>query len=173
MSAHGSESPTLLHRTVHRLALPIILIWVAYTAAVNLLVPQVEKVGLANAVSMSPQDAPAVIAAKRMGEKFQESTSDSIGMVVLVGDNPLGEDAHRYYDTIVSKFEADTKHVQHVQNFWGDPITAAGVQSSDGKAAYVQLNLAGDQGSTEGNESVEAVREIIHETPPPARLSCT
>ncbi len=46
-------------------------------------------------------------------------------------------------------------------------ITAAGVQSSDGKAAYVQLNLAGDQGSTQGNHSVDAVREIIHDTPPP------
>ena len=142
----------------------------AYTAAVNLLVPQVEKVGMANAVSMSPQDAPAVIAAKRMGAKFQESTSDSIAMVVLVGDQPLGEAAHRYYATLVDKFKADTKHVQHVHDFWGDMITAAGVQSSDGKAAYVQLNLTGDQGSTQGNHSVDAVRAIIHDTPPPAGL---
>ena len=170
MSAHGTDSHSWLHRTVRRLALPIILVWVAYTAATNLLVPQVEKVGMANAVSMSPQDAPAVIAAKRMGEKFQESTSDSLAMVVLVGEKPLGDDAHRYYDTLVSKFEADKSHVQHVQNFWGDMITAAGVQSSDGKAAYVQLNLAGDQGSTQGNKSVDAVREIIRETPPPAGL---
>lgn len=118
---------------------------------------------------MSPQDAPSVIAAKKMGAKFQESTSDSIAMVVLVSDQPLGEAAHRYYDTVVGKFEHDTKHVQHVQkNFWGgDLITAAGVQSSDGKAAYVQLNLAGDQGSTLSNESVAAVRDIIDHTPPP------
>ncbi|MCW1957319.1 MAG: RND family transporter [Mycobacterium sp.] len=170
MSAHGKDKRTGFPRTIRTLAVPIILIWVAFTAATNLLVPQVEKVGMANAVSMSPQDAPAVIAAKRMGEKFQESTSDSIAMVVLVGDEPLGEDAHRYYDTLVAKFDADTKHVEHVHNFWGDPITAAGVQSSDGQAAYVQLNLAGDQGSTEGNHSVDAVREIIAETPPPTGL---
>ncbi|KDE98014.1 membrane protein [Mycolicibacterium aromaticivorans JS19b1 = JCM 16368] len=157
-------------RTIRALAVPIILIWVAATAAVNLLVPQVEKVGMANAVSMSPQDAPAVIAAKRMGQKFQESTSDSIAMVVLVGDQPLGDVAHRYYETLVEKFNADSKHVEHVQDFWGDMITAAGVQSSDGKAAYVQLNLAGDQGSTEGNHSVDAVRRIIDQTPPPAGL---
>jgi len=50
---------------------------------------------------------------------------------------------------------------------WGDPLTAAGVQSRDGKAAYVQLNLAGDQGSTFGNQSVDAVWEIVdHSTPP-------
>ncbi|MCV7345770.1 RND family transporter [Mycolicibacterium rhodesiae] len=170
MSAHTKETRTRIPRTIRALAVPIILVWVAFTAAVNLLVPQVEKVGMANAVSMSPQDAPAVIAAKRMGAKFQESSSDSIAMVVLVGDQPLGDPAHRYYETLIEKFKADTKHVEHVQDFWGDMITAAGVQSSDGKAAYVQLNLAGDQGSTEGNHSVDAVRTIIDETPPPAGL---
>ncbi len=173
MSAHGTngkDKRTGFPRTIRALALPIILIWVAFTAATNLLVPQVEKVGMANAVSMSPQDAPAVIAAKRMGEKFQESKSDSIAMVVLVGDEPLGESAREYYNSLIDKFEADPKHVEHVHDFWGDMITAAGVQSSDGKAAYVQLNLAGDQGSTEGNHSVEAVREIIHDNPPPAGL---
>ena len=171
VSAHGTGRRTGVPRFVRTFALPIILIWVAFTAATNLLVPQVEKVGMANAVSMSPQDAPAVIAAKRMGEKFQESTSDSIAMVVLVGDEPLGDPAREYYRTLVGKFEADKKHVEHVHDFWGDMITAAGVQSSDGKAAYVQLNLAGDQGSTEGNHSVDAVREIIHNTPPPAGLN--
>lgn len=169
MSAHA-KGPTGFPRTVRAFAVPIILVWVAFTAAVNLLVPQVEKVGMANAVSMSPQDAPAVMAAKRMGQKFQESTSDSIAMVVLVGDQPLGEDARAYYRDLVGKFEADSTHVEHVHDFWGDMITAAGVQSSDGKAAYVQLNLAGDQGSTEGNHSVDAIREIIHDTPPPAGL---
>ena len=170
MSAHQKETRTRIPRTIRALAVPIILVWVAYTAAVNLLVPQVEKVGMANAVSMSPQDAPAVIAAKRMGQKFGESSSDSIAMVVLIGDQPLGEAAHRYYATLVDKFKADKKHVEHVHDFWGDMITAAGVQSSDGKAAYVQLNLAGDQGSTEGNHSVDAVRKIIDDTPPPAGL---
>ncbi|TGD86971.1 MMPL family transporter, partial [Mycolicibacterium sp. CH28] len=167
MSTHTKTTSTGIPGTIRKLAVPIILVWVAYTAAVNLLIPQVEKVGMANAVSMSPQDAPSVIAAKRMGEKFQESKSDSIAMVVLVGDHPLGEAAHRYYQTLIDKFDADTKHVEHVHDFWGDMITAAGVQSSDGKAAYVQLNLAGDQGSTQGNHSVDAIRTIIHDTPPP------
>ena len=170
MTGNGKDRRTGFPRTVRTLAVPIILIWVAFTAATNLLVPQVEKVGMANAVSMSPQDAPAVIAAKRMGAKFEESTSDSIAMVVLVGERPLDESAREYYRSLVAKFEADSKHVEHVHDFWGDMITAAGVQSSDGKAAYVQLNLVGDQGSTEGNHSVDAVREIIHDTPPPEGL---
>ena len=166
----GQATQTGLPRLIRTAAVPIILIWVAVTAALNLLLPQVEIVGKHNAVSMSPQDAPSVIAAKKIGEVFQESTSDSIAMVVLVGEEKLGDEAHRYYDTLVDKLERDSTHVQHVHNFWGDLITAAGVQSTDGKAAYVQLNLAGDQGSTQGNESVEAVRDIVAQTPPPPGL---
>ncbi|TVS72475.1 MMPL family transporter, partial [Mycobacterium helveticum] len=72
------------------------------------------------------------------------------------GDKPLGDEAHHFYDQIVRKLEADTKHVQHVQDFWGDPLTAAGSQSSDGKAAYVQAYLAGNQGESLASESVAA-----------------
>jgi RND superfamily putative drug exporter len=54
-----------------------------------------------------------------------------------------------------------------VQDLWGDRLTAAGAQSADGKAAYVQLNLAGNQGTTLGQESVAAVRNIVERTPPP------
>ena len=48
-----------------------------------------------------------------------------------------------------------------------DLITAAGNQSSDGHAAYVQINVAGNQGSTEGIASVDAVRHIVEQNPPP------
>ncbi|GAB7067208.1 RND family transporter [Mycobacterium hodleri] len=166
MSAHGG--PSRATRIIRVAAIPIILAWIAVTAALNLLVPQIEVVGQQNAVSSSPQDAPAVMAAKAMGQKFGEFTSDSVAMVVLVGDDPLGEQAHRYYDTLIATLQEDAAHVEHLQNFWGDPITAAGVQSSDGKAAYVQLNLAGNQGSTEGNASVEAVRNDVAHVAAPA-----
>ena len=48
-------------------------------------------------------------------------------MVVLVGEEPLGESARTYYNTLVGKFDADKKHVEHVHDFWGDMITAAPV----------------------------------------------
>ena len=157
-------------RFVRRFAVPIIVAWLLLTVAVNVLVPPIESAARNHAVTMSPQDAPAMIAAKRIGEKFHESDSDSIAMIVLESDEKLGEEAHRYYDGLVKKLQADPTHVQHVQNVWGDPLTAAGVQSRDGKAAYVQLNLAGNQGSTLGNESVEAVREIVDDSAPPKGL---
>src|ERR1700751_5900370 len=88
-------------------------------------------------------------------------------MIVLEGQQPLGDDAHTYYAGLVRQLRDDPKHVEHVQDLWGDRLTAAGAQSADGKAAYVQLNLAGDQGTTLGQESVAAVRNIVERTPPP------
>jgi putative drug exporter of the RND superfamily len=169
MNADSQTRPRFM-RTVRRWAAPIILAWLLVTVAVNVLVPPIESVARNHAVTMSPQDAPSMIAAKRIGAQFHESNSDSIVMVVLESDTKLGEEAHRYYDRLVQKLQADTKHVQHVQNVWGDPLTAAGVQSRDGKAAYVQLNVAGNQGSTLGNESVKAVREIVDRSAPPKGL---
>ncbi|AMO63918.1 Transport protein [Mycolicibacterium phlei] len=62
------------------------------------------------------------------------------------------------------------RHVEHIQDFWGDPLTAGGSQSKDGKAALVQLYLSGNQGEALANESVDAVREIVDNTPPPPGL---
>lgn len=61
--------------------------------------------------------------------------------------------------------EDDPKHVQHIQNLWGNPLTAAAAESIDDKAVYVQLNLAGQQGETLANESLEAVRNVVLRTP--------
>ncbi|BEH78275.1 membrane protein [Mycobacterium pseudoshottsii] len=48
-----------------------------------------------------------------------------------------------------------------------DTLTAAGAQSADGKAAYVQVYLTGNLGSAQANESVDAVRDIVEHTQAP------
>jgi uncharacterized membrane protein YdfJ with MMPL/SSD domain len=108
-----------------------------------------------------------MIAMKRIGKDFQQFDSDTTAMVLLEGQDKLGDEAHRYYDQIVAKLGADTKHVEHVDNFWADPLTAAGSESPDAKAAYVQLNLRGNQGDTTANESVAAVYNIVASVPAP------
>jgi putative drug exporter of the RND superfamily len=158
---------TGLARWIRRLAIPIIIGWILLVAVLNVAVPQLEVVGQLRSVSMSPSEAPSVIAMKRVGEVFEEFKSDSAVMIVLEGDQPLGDDAHRFYNELVDKLEADTKHVEHVQDFWGDPLTETGAQSSDGKAAYVQVYLAGNMGEALSNESVEAVSDIVAGLPPP------
>jgi RND superfamily putative drug exporter len=154
-------------RTVHKLAVPIVLLWVGLVVALTVFVPSLDEVGKEHTVSMSPNDAPSMQAMKRVGRVFNEFNTDSAIMIVLEGDKPLGDDAHHYYDQLIKKLEADKKHVQHVQDFWGDPLTAAGSQSNDGKAAYVQIYLAGNQGESLANESVRAVSDIVNSVPPP------
>ena len=170
MSHHVAERPTRTDRVatwIRRLCVPIAIFWVAVAALTNVLVPQLEKVGEEHNVGLSSPDSPSLQAFQRIGKVFHEFDSDSAAMVVIEGDQPLGADAHRYYDGLVKRFNEDTKHVQHVQDFWGDPLTAAGSQSPDGKAAYVQVFLQGDQGEALSLESVGALRDIIARTPAP------
>ena len=154
-------------RWIRRLAVPIIIGWIALIAILNVTVPQLEVVGQMRAVSMSPTEAPSVIAMMRTGKLFEESDSDSSAMIVLEGDQPLGDDAHAFYDDMIAKLRADTTHVQHIQDFWGDPLTRAGAQSADGKATYVQVYLAGNMGEALGNDSVAAVQKIVRGLSPP------
>ncbi|TQR82638.1 MMPL family transporter [Mycobacterium hodleri] len=170
MSAHHAETTTRTDRTGHtirRFSPLIVLFWLALAVATNVFVPQLEKVAEAHNVSLSPQDAPSLQASKQIGKKFQQYDSDSAAMIVLEGDQPLGADAHHYYDDLVRKLSQDTTHVEHVQDFWGDPLTAAGSQSSDGKAALLQVNLAGNQGESLSNQSVDSIREIVNRSTPP------
>ncbi|WP_204079273.1 RND family transporter [Mycobacterium riyadhense] len=157
-------------RFIHAFAVPLLLGWVALAVLLNVAVPSLEDVGQEHSVSLSPADAPSMQAMKHIGRVFKESDSDASAMIVLEGDQPLGDEAHRYYADLVKKLKAEKAHVQHVQDFWGDPLTAAGAQSSDGKATYVQLNLAGNQGESLANESIAAVRQIVDSTPLPAGL---
>ncbi|SDD46508.1 putative drug exporter of the RND superfamily [Mycolicibacterium neoaurum] len=155
---------------IRRYSVLIALFWLALAVVTNVFVPQLETVAEQHNVSLSPQDAPSLQASKQIGKVFQEFDSDSSAMIVLEGDQPLDAGAHHYYDDLVAKLSADTTHVQHIDNFWGDPLTAAGSQSSDGKAALVQLYLAGNQGESLANESVDAVRDIVADSPPPEGL---
>ncbi|MGY4711368.1 MMPL/RND family transporter [Mycolicibacterium sp. CBM1] len=158
-------------RSIRTLSPIIILVWLAVTVLVTFFVPWLETVGRDHSVPMAPQDAPAVIAMHRMGSEFKESTSDSFAMLVMEGQQELGDDAHAYYDTLIRALKSDTKHVEHVQDLWGDRLTAAGAQSKDGKAVYVQLSLAGNQGTTLGQQSIAAVRGIVERTPPPPGIA--
>ncbi|WP_029114471.1 RND family transporter [Mycobacterium sp. URHB0044] len=164
-TAH-QKRPVFAH-ALRILALPIILFWILFAVLVNVIAPQLEVVGEQHSAPMAPEDAPSMQAMKLMGGNFKEFNSNSTVMIVVEGQQPLGPDAHRYYDEIIQKLRQDPKHIQHIQDFWGDTLTAAGAQSADRKASYVMLNLAGEQGQTLANEGVQAVREVIADTKAP------
>ena len=170
IGASSAQRSKIAH-AIRVLAVPILLGWLVLTAVTNVFVPSLEKVGEEHTVSMNAHDAPAFIAMQQVGANFEEFSSDSNAMVILEGEEPLGADAHRYYDELVKKFRADPAHIEHVADFWSDPLTASGAQSADAKSAYVQLYLRGNIGETLANESVTAVRDIIAETPAPPGIT--
>jgi RND superfamily putative drug exporter len=163
----GHQKRPFFAHMLRILAVPIVLFWVFVAVVVNVIAPQLEVVGELHSAPMAPEDAPSMKAMKLMGGNFKEFDSNSTVMVVIEGQQPLGPDAHDYYNEIIRKLQHDPTHIQHIQDFWGDTLTAAGAQSADGKASYVMINLAGEQGQTLANEGVQAVRKAIEDTKAP------
>ncbi|MFV0493813.1 RND family transporter [Mycobacterium sp.] len=169
-AADRGPRPVFAH-AVYKLAPLIILAWVGLAVTLSVFVPSLDIVGKEHTVSMSPKEAPSMQAMKRVGKVFEEFDTDSAVMIALEDRNkPLDDDDHHFYNSLLKKLEADRAHVEHIQDFWGDPLTAAGAQSNDGKAAYVQVYLVGNQGETKANESVEAVRKLVDGTTKPPGL---
>ena len=107
-NTHVGAHP-MIPRFIRLFSVPIFLGWIAIVVIVNIAVPQLEVVGEAHAVSFAPRDAPSLQAMQRIGKTFQEFDSNSAAMVVLEGDQPLGDAAHKYYDGLIDKLEADKK----------------------------------------------------------------
>jgi len=163
-----NSASSFMARFIRRFALPIVLAWVGLTLLLTFAVPSLERVERETSVALIPKDSPSALALAQIGRDFQESDSDSSAMIVLEGKDPLGPEAHAYYDGLIRALHDDPAHVEHVQDLWGDPLTSSGMQSPDDKAAYVQLNLAGDQGTPAGEESLAALHAIVGQLSPPA-----
>src|ERR1700734_3505072 len=160
VSAHRAGRP-FVAKTVRVLSIPIIVFWAFLAVSTNAFMPQVERVAEELAGPMVPTYAPSQVAMLTIGEKFRESTSTSLTMVVLEANRLLDEQDHKYYDDLIVRLRRDTQHVQYAMDLWGKPFTAAGAQSVDGKSTYVLLRLAGDIGQMQANQSVESGRELV------------
>ena len=166
-NAHSIPRRPVVARLIRVLSIPIIVFWVLVAVGLGVLAPSIDAVAEQRSVSLAPSDSPAYQGMLNIGKVFQQFDSDSTAMIVLEAQDKLGDSAHEYYNQIVAKLSADHEHVQNVQDFWSDPLTAAGSQSVDGKAAYVQVFLVGSQGTTPSHESVNAVRDIVASVPAP------
>src|SRR6202000_588354 len=151
VSEHRLDEPRVkrpfLPRMVRRFAIPLIFFWGFSAVTMTAFTPKVEDVAEELAGPMVPHYAPSQRALLHIGDKD-----------------------HAYYDDLMKRFQRDPKHVQYVMDLWGQPFTAAGAQSVDGKCTYTLLRLAGDIGQMEGNDSVNAVRDMIAKDPPPPGL---
>jgi RND superfamily putative drug exporter len=166
-NAHSAQRRPIVPRLIRVLSIPIILIWVLLAVAFHVITPSLSVVADKHSVSLAPRNSPAYQGMMNIGHVFNEFDSNSTAMVVLEGQDKVGDSAHQFYNQIVTKLHADRGHVENVQDFWSDPLTAAGSQSPDSKAAYVQVFLRGDSGTSPSKKSVAAVRDIVSSVPAP------
>src|SRR5271163_3968840 len=127
MSEHRLDEPrvkrALIPKMVRTFAIPIIFFWGFLSVTMTAFTPKVEDVAEELAGPQVPHYAPSQRALLRIGEKFHESNSTSLAMVVLEADRPLDDVDHRYYDDLMRRLKQDTEHVQYVMDLWGKPIT--------------------------------------------------
>src|ERR1700704_1860367 len=93
----GTERPArpFVARTIHRFSILIILGWLGLTVFFTVSVPPLGIGEQQHSVSLNPVDAPSFKAMGRLGQDFKESNSGALAMIVLEGDQPLGQDAHK------------------------------------------------------------------------------
>ncbi len=75
----GTDGEPRIPRTIRAAAVPVLLGWLVLIGFLNIAIPQLEVVGEAHAVSLSPNDAPSLQAMHRIGSDFKEFDSDSVG----------------------------------------------------------------------------------------------
>src|SRR3984957_8766733 len=160
-NAHSAQRRSIVPRVIRVLSIPIIVFWVLVAVGLGVLAPSLDAVADKHSVSLAPQNSLAFQGMMNIGRVFNQFDSDSTAMVVLEGQDKLGDSAHQFYNQIVAKLHADRGHVENVQDFWSDPLTAAGSQSPDGKDAYVQVFLVGAHGTGPSKKSVAAVHVSV------------
>ncbi|RDI67395.1 MMPL/RND family transporter [Nocardia pseudobrasiliensis] len=157
---------------VRRWAPLVVLAWVGLAGAMNLAIPQLERVIADHSREFVPANAASAVTLKKMGADFHESDTNNVVFVLLERPkDPLGDADHRYYSELLAELQRDRSHVQSAMDVWSNPQTAVANQSADGKAAYVMLRLTGEMGTTQAQRSIEAVRAIVSAHPKPLGLN--
>lgn len=159
-----------LARLIGRYAVLIVGLWVLAAGVANVAVPQLERVVDSHARSFMPPGALSAVAAARAAQLFNQTPSNNFVYVVLERDQRLTPQDRRFYDALTTALGSDQRHVYAVTDLWSQPATAAGAQSSDGKAVSVMVRLAGMLGTAQARDSVNTVRGTLHKLSPPAGL---
>src|SRR6202008_101797 len=161
-----------LAKLLRVLAIPIVIFWLLLAVVLNVLVPSLDDVTAENAGPLVARDAPSAKAAIHQGNDFDESNYTSVAVLLLeTKGRKLGEQDHQYYNEVVRRLLDDTENVASVQDLWGKPVTMSGPQSADPEATTLTIRPTGDVGSSQANESIEAIRDVVAKVPKPDGLS--
>jgi putative drug exporter of the RND superfamily len=164
------DGAPVMSRLTGRHAVFIVGLWVLAAAVANVAAPQLERVVGSHARSFMPPDAPSVIAAARAAQLFGQKPSNNFVYVALERNQRLTPRDRQFYDALTAALGSDPRHVNAVTDLWSQPATAAGAQSSDGRAVTVMVRLAGMLGTAQARDAVDSVRSAVRHLSPPAGL---
>ncbi|WP_230987647.1 MULTISPECIES: MMPL family transporter [Mycobacteriaceae] len=158
-SEYSSRLAALAGFTVRHKAL-VIGGWIAVAMLLALVFPQLETVVRQQSVNLIPRDATSFQTVDRMSAAFGEQGSKTMLVVAMEDPDGFTAPVRNRYEQLVVQLRADSDHVLLVQDLLADPVTAAHATSSDGKAWYLPVGVAGTLGDPKAAESVQAVRDI-------------
>jgi RND superfamily putative drug exporter len=148
-------------RVVVRRPLFVIAAWIALAVALFLVFPPLAKIAGEKPPEFLPSDAPVLVANNAMIKEFNESDSQNSLLVVLSNDNGLGPTEEAVYRKLVDNLRADHQSVVMLQDFIGTPALRDVVTSTDHKAWYLPVGLAGELATPAAGESYKKAVEIV------------
>ncbi|MEX3646657.1 MMPL family transporter, partial [Mycolicibacterium porcinum] len=145
---------TVRHKTL------VIGAWLGVAVMLALLFPQLETVVRQQSAELLPHDVPSFQTVDRMSAAFGEQGSKTMVFVAMEDPAGLTPATRERYEDLVARLRGDTAHVLLVQDLLADPITATQAVSTDRKAWFLPVGVAGTLGDPAAAESVQAVRDI-------------
>ena len=137
----------------------------------NVFVPSLDDVTADNAGPLVARDAPSAQAAIHQGNDFDESNYTSVAVLLLETEGrKLGEQDHQYYNEVVRRLLDDTR----ARGVGSGPVGQAGhhvgVTERRRRGHHADVRPVGDLGSSEANQSIAAIRDIVAKVPKPDGL---
>ncbi|TWG90096.1 RND superfamily putative drug exporter, partial [Nocardioides sp. J9] len=152
-------------RFVVRRAAWVLLVWLAFTAVVNVAVPQLEEVAGRDSSPMVPGDAPSMVAVKAMDEAFGNGGSESFVVVAMERSSGLTRADRLFAESLVDDLGALEDDVVFVQDI-RQPGLRKALTSADGQARYVLVGITGATGAPSSLRQVSAVRDVVRDRAP-------
>lgn len=164
MPATEDSAPWIARAIVARAGW-VVLGWLALTAVLNLVVPQIEEVAARDSSAMVPEDAPSMVAVTAMGEAFGSGESESFVVVAMERTTGLRPADKQYAVRLSRELREDESNVAFVQDVRRPELLEA-LTSRDGEARYLLVGITGVTGAPASIRQVDAVRDVADEHRP-------
>ena len=150
-----------LGRLVVRHPVAVIAVWLGLAAVLFLSIAPLAVVAQRNPPDFLPPDSPVLVAGQHMKEAFKEADGGNLAVVVLTNENGLTPADENTYRHLVSQLKADTTNVISTQDFVSIPELRQVMQSKDGKAWTLPVNMAATMGTGAGQEAYRNALKTI------------